>query len=389
MASRTRKIRKIAVFTCSRAEYGILKPVMNAVKHHPQFELLTIAGGMHLSKNFGSTVKEICRDGFKISAKIKVPPPGNSNTEMASYLGKVIVNSTKILEELNPDSILILGDRVDILGVALAGSYMNILLAHIHGGDVSNAGLDEPARHSISKFAHIHFAATEKSAKRLIKMGEEPSRVHVTGAPGLDTILNAKYSSSENLAEKYGIDLTIPLILLIQHSVTTQAEEAGRQIEETLKAVKVFKYQTVIIYPNSDAGGSRIIRSIKKYEKYPYIRAFKSLPHEDYLGLMRTASVMVGNSSGGIIESSAFRLPVVNIGIRQTGRERSSNIIDVEHKKESIVKGIKMALHDEEFRRKLQKCRNSYGEGKASGRIVKILSKIKIDKKFLQKRITY
>lgn len=380
---------KIAVITGSRSEYGILSPIMKKIKSRPQLQLLTIVVGMHLSSEFGRTVREIEKDSFKIDAKINSIDSGDTNVDMVRHIGKGIIKTADVFKNLKPDIVILLGDRVDILAAAIAAAYMNIAIAHIHGGDVSGGGLDEPARHAITKFAHIHFAATKKSAQRLIKMGEEPWRVFVVGAPGLDSILNERLLSKENISKKYNLDLSKPILLVVQHPLTTQPDNAAQQMGETLKAIVELKYQTILIYPNADAGGRRMIQIIKKYQKHSFIKTFKSIPHKDYLSLMKISNVMIGNSSSGIIESSSFKLPVVNIGTRQKGRERSTNVIDVNYNKGQILRAIKKALYDKRFKKQVKNCKNSYGDGHASDRIIKVLSEIRIDKKLLQKRMPY
>jgi UDP-hydrolysing UDP-N-acetyl-D-glucosamine 2-epimerase len=220
-------------------------------------------------------------------------------------------------------------------------------------------------------------------------MGEDPSNVFVVGAPGLDSILNENLIEPTELSEKYNLDLSEPILLVVQHPVTTEVDDAPEQIRETLEAISELKHQTILIYPNADAGGRRMIEVIKGYEKYPFIKTFKSIPHKEYLSLMRIASVMVGNSSSGIIEAPSFGLPVVNIGSRQEGRQRAENVIDVDYDKEQIKAAIKKALYDEDFKEKVKKCKNPYGDGKAGVRIADILSKVKTDKNLLQKRLTY
>ena len=382
-------MRKIAVVTGSRAEYGILYPVLKAIEGHPGLRLSLVVTGMHLSHEFGYTVQDIEEDGFKIDAKVNMLPSEDTLESMAESIGVGITGLAQTWGKLRPDIILLLGDRVEPLAAAIAGAYMNIPIAHIHGGDSPRGGLDEYARHAITKLAHIHFPATEKSAERIIKMGEDGWRVHTVGSPALDTILNETLLPADTLAEKLGISLTQPLILLVQHPVTTQVDEAPKQMRETLEAIVTLGYSTVLIYPNSDAGGRSIIEVIKQYEKYPFIKTFPNLPNKEYLSLMKMAGVMVGNSSSGIIEAPSLGLPVVNIGIRQEGRERGNNVIDVGHNKQEIIKGIEKALTDNEFLAEVKKCESPYGKGKAAPRIVEILSQVEITPQLLQKEITY
>jgi UDP-hydrolysing UDP-N-acetyl-D-glucosamine 2-epimerase len=381
-------MRKIAVITGTRAEYGIFKSVLREIEADPKLSLSLVVIGMHLSAEFGYTVKEIEEDGFKIEAKINVLHSEDTGAAMSKSVGRCMVKTANALEKIKPDILLILGDRSEMLVGAVSATYMGIPIAHIHGGDISG-NVDEPVRHAITKLAHIHLAATKESADRIIKMGEEPWRVHVVGAPGLDLILNEKMPEPRQISKKYGLDLSKPVLLVVQHSVVTEADDAPNQIRETLDAIVELGHQTILIYPNADAGGRRMIEVIKEYEKYPFIKTFRSLLHKEYLGLMKFASVMVGNSSSGIIEAPSFHLPVVNIGTRQKGRQRAENVIDVDYDKEEIKMAIRKALHDEEFKEKVKNCKNPYGDGKAGMRIANILSEVKINERLLEKRMTY
>jgi len=381
-------MRKIAVITGTRAEYGIFKSVLREIEANPNLDLSLIVIGMHLSPEFGYTIKEIEEDGFKIDAKIDVLHSKDTGAAMSKSIGKCMVKTARALERIKPDVLLILGDRSEMLVGAVSATYMGIPLAHIHGGDISG-NVDEPVRHAITKLAHIHFAATKESADRIIKMGEEPWRVYVVGAPGLDLILNETLVEPSELAKKCGLDLSKPVLLVVQHSVVTEADDAPNQIRETLEAIIELGYQTILIYPNADAGGRRMIEVIKEYEKYPFIKTFRSVPHKEYLSFMKLASVMVGNSSSGIIEAPSFGLPVVNIGTRQMGRQRAENVIDVNYDRKEIKVAIQKALYDEKFREKVKGSKNFYGDGKAGIRIANVLSEIKIDKRLLEKRMTY
>jgi UDP-N-acetylglucosamine 2-epimerase (non-hydrolysing)/GDP/UDP-N,N'-diacetylbacillosamine 2-epimerase (hydrolysing) len=381
-------MKKIAVITGTRAEYGIFKSVLNEIEAKAGLRLSLIVIGMHLSLEFGHTVDEIERDGFKIAAKIAVLHGEDTKASMAKSIGECLTKAAEALKLIKPDILLVLGDRSEMLVGAVAATYMGIAIAHIHGGEISG-NVDEPVRHAITKLAHIHFPATQESAERIIRMGEESWRVHVVGAPGLDLILNERILGSKKVAAKYGLEVSKPVLLVLQHSVVTEADQASDQIRETLEAVKELKHQAVLIYPNADAGGRRMIRVIKEYEKYPFVKTFKSVPHEEYLGLMRLASVMVGNSSSGIIEAPSFGLPVVNIGTRQKGRQRAGNVIDVDYDRKKIVEAVKKALYNREFREKVKHCRNPYGDGKAGKRIAEVLNEIELGKKLLEKRMTY
>jgi len=266
---------------------------------------------------------------------------------------------------------------------------MNRVVAHVHGGEVTKGCIDESIRHAVTKLAHIHFPATKDGANRIIRLGERPENVHVVGAPALDVVLNAPRCPPEELAKEFNLDLGKPIILAIQHPVTTQVAEAAKQMRITLEALKTVKAQTILIYPNNDAGGMSMISVIEESRLPPYIKPYRSLPQGQYLGLMSIATAMVGNSSSGLIEAPSFGLPFINIGIRQEGRLRGENVIDVPHDIDAIIEAIDRAINNKAFREKVKKGRNPWGDGKASGRIVDVLKSLVIDDGLLQKQITY
>ncbi|MAE10832.1 MAG: UDP-N-acetylglucosamine 2-epimerase (hydrolyzing) [Dehalococcoidales bacterium] len=383
-------MKRVAVVTGTRADYGILSPVLRAIEAEQELELLLVVTGMHLSGEFGNTVEEIEKDGFTIEGRVDMMPDSDKLEAMAESVGKGIIGLAQTWETLNPDMILVLGDRVEALAAAISGAYMNIPIAHIHGGDSSRGGLDEYARHAITKFAHIHFPATEKSAERIIKMGEDEWRIHMVGSPALDVILNEPLIPRESTIKKFGIDSSKPLILMVQHPVTTATEQAGQQMVETLEAVAATGYPVILVYPNADAGGREMIEILKDYEKrYTSIKALKSLPRREYLSLMKLASVLVGNSSSGMIDAPSFGLPVINVGSRQEGRERENNVINVRHDRDEITTAIRRAIGDKEFLDEIKRSHNPYGDGKAGTRIAEILSGVENTPRLLRKQIAY
>jgi UDP-N-acetylglucosamine 2-epimerase (non-hydrolysing)/GDP/UDP-N,N'-diacetylbacillosamine 2-epimerase (hydrolysing) len=380
--------RKICVITGTRADYGILSPVMKAIKKSKEFELQVIATAMHLMREFGNTAKEIEKDGFKLDAKLDVFYSEDSGRAMAISVGKTVSKMAGAFSRLKPDIVLVLGDRGEMLAAAIAGDYLNIPVAHIHGGEISGH-VDGLFRHAITKLSHLHFPATAAAKRRLIRLGEDDRNIFVSGAPALDQIFNDQTMNRRALIKKYRIDSHSPLALVVQHPVNTEMGIAAKQIRATLQAIKDLNPQTLLIYPNADAGGRAMIREIKKWEKLPNLRTFKSIPHRDFLGLMKIASVLIGNSSSGIIEAPSFKLPVVNIGIRQKGRERGGNVIDVPHDGSAIIRAINKSLYDKKFLNKVKQSKNPYGDGHASQRIVNVLSTIKLGPQLLQKQIAY
>jgi GDP/UDP-N,N'-diacetylbacillosamine 2-epimerase (hydrolysing) len=382
-------LRSVAVVTGTRAEFGILTPILVEIMRSKDLELHIIATGMHLSEVHGYTLKDIERSGFRVDEVVDMSPCDDSEASMAKALGKGIIGVTEAFERINPDIVLVLGDRSEAFAGAIAGAYTNRVVVHVHGGEVTKGCIDESIRHAVTKLAHVHFPATRDGAERIIKLGERRANVHVVGAPALDVILNVAKSTPEEVAKELGLDLTKPIILAVQHPVTTQADEAADQMRVTLAALVALHEQTVLLYPNNDAGGIRMIKVIERSNFPPYIRTYPSLPQKQYLGLMATAAVMVGNSSSGIIEAPSFGLPFVNIGMRQEGRLRGDNVIDVPHDRDAIVEAVRKALHDKAFREKVSKRRNPWGDGKAAKRIVKLLSELEITEELLQKQITY
>jgi UDP-N-acetylglucosamine 2-epimerase (non-hydrolysing)/GDP/UDP-N,N'-diacetylbacillosamine 2-epimerase (hydrolysing) len=362
---------KIAVLTGTRAEYGILRTLLKKIKAHPKLDLYLIVTGTHLSEEFGFTIGEIEKDGFQVHAKVDTLNREDSGKGMAEYMGNTIIKLAQVFERIKPDVLILIGDRAEMLAGAITSTCMNILVAHIHGGDTSG-GVDEGFRNAISKLAHIHFTPTEETKRKLIEIGEDPSRIFVVGTLALESICEELVAPKE-IAMKYGIDLTQPVILVVQHSTVTEVDDAPNQIRETLEAVVELGFQTIVAYPNADAGGRKIIRAIHDYEKkYPFIKAYKSLPRSDYLSLMSISTLMIGNSSSGIIEAPSLGIPVINVGHRQKGRMRAVNIIDVNYDKKEILNSVKIVRSDS-FKSKLKNIINPWQGENSSETIVKVL----------------
>lgn len=379
--------KNVLVLTGTRAEYGLLKSSMKAIKAHDQLSLSVVATGMHLSPQYGKTVTNIRDDGFTVDREVLMLLDGDTGTAMAKSLGIGTASLAEAFESLDVDIVLLLGDRDEALAGALAAAHMNIPVAHIHGGDIlDGAVIDDSIRHSITKFAHIHFPASEKSAERIRKLGEEEWRIHISGAPGLDDILAGEYEDPDTVLNRYDLKPEEKILLLVQHPVTTQPERAGDQMAATLNAVSRFDIQTIIIYPNSDTGSAQIIAEIESRSFGNDTRLFQSLPRKEYLGLMATADVMVGNSSSGIIEAPSFDLPVVDIGPRQNGRERAENVLSVPHNTESIQKAMSDSLEKQSVWQHAKDCDNPYDYGGAGIKIAETLSQIEVNEKLLRKR---
>lgn len=379
--------RKIAVITGTRADYGIMKSLLKKIQQNKNLELQLIVTGMHLSSKFGATINEIKKDKLKITGKIPLLPKHDSNYEMSKSVGKGIILFSELFKKLKPDINLILGDRDEMLSSAIAAYHMNIPIAHIHGGDRTKGGIDEYNRHAITKMSNIHFAATKKSFNRIIKLGENPKFIFHTGSPAIDQIKENKITSKKELEKKYNLKFLGNEILLLQHPVTTQSDQSKKQIIEILSALEKLKQKTIAIAPNSDAGNNEIFTNIQNFsKKYPFLTMYRTIPREDFLGMLKNCSIFIGNSSSGIIEASYFNIPVVNIGIRQEGRESGKNITHVDFSRRQILNAIKLSISKNYS---IVKNEFLYGKGNASDKIIKYLEKIKLDEELIKKQINY
>ncbi|QUL99328.1 MAG: UDP-N-acetylglucosamine 2-epimerase (hydrolyzing) [Candidatus Fermentithermobacillus carboniphilus] len=381
-------MRKVCVVTGTRAEYGILRTVMKNIKSSPRLQLQTLVTGMHLSPAYGLTITEIERDGFKIDAEVDMLLSSDSHWAPAKSVGMGILGMTQAFQMLKCEIIVVLGDRVEAFAGAVAASLSNLLLCHIHGGDKSRGGLDEAMRHAITKLAHVHLAASQASAERILRMGESPDRVFVVGAPGLDEIAEMEFMTKEEVAAALNLDLSKPIVTVVQHPVSTEPEEAKRQFRETLEAVRSLDVQAVIICPNSDPGNQSMVSLLGEYQTAGF-RVVKSLPRRQYLSLLKISSVLVGNSSSGIIEAPFLGVPVVNVGSRQQGREQPCEILQADYDRVDIAAKMRLAIFDEQVKRSLERIRYVYGNGTAGKQIARILETVPLTNEFKQKTITY
>lgn len=394
---RTHPKMKVCVCTGTRAEYGLLRPVMRRIARSRKLTLQVAAAGMHLAREFGRTIDNILADGFRVDARVPMLPGNDTPAAMAESVGQGVIGFTKAFQRLKSDVVVVLGDRTECFAAAVAATLSGRILAHIHGGDRSQWTFDEPMRHAITKLAHVHFAATRESARRIVRLGERKDRVFVVGAPGLDELNIPRLPSPSATKRKHGFPPRGPLILAVQHSISVKSWSAAAEITETLEALRKLSLPTVLIYPDSDAGGRAIIRVIKEYEGRKaftragarWLKTYKSLPRDEYLAVMKAADVMAGNSSSGIIEAASFGLPVVNIGPRQKGRERSGNTIDVPASREMIFRALKTIFSDLKTRKRLSIGKNVYGDGRASEKIVRVLERLDPWSDIRAKQITY
>jgi GDP/UDP-N,N'-diacetylbacillosamine 2-epimerase (hydrolysing) len=349
-------------------------------------ELRLVVAGMHLQPEFGQTDAEIAADGFDVDARVPMTAADDEPGSMVGAIAMGVSGFGRAFHHTDPGVVLVLGDRVEAFAAAIAAAGSNRPVAHLHGGEITRGGLDESMRHAITKLAHLHFAATQRSRQRIIQMGENPSRVFCVGAPGLDAARRLEPLSRQELERRIGVPLGRPLVVLVQHPVTTRADEAGGEIRETLEALVGAGHQTICLYPNSDAGGRRMIAVIESFRDQPWLRVVPNLEHAAYLSLLAMADVLVGNTSSGIIEAPFFHLPVVNIGERQAGRERGDNVVDVMPRRDEIGRAIAEAIGDTAFRERARKSESPYGDGRAAERVVEILERTTSGPELLQKQ---
>jgi UDP-hydrolysing UDP-N-acetyl-D-glucosamine 2-epimerase len=387
-------MRKIGVITGARAEYGYLRPLMEKIRESSKLHLQTFVTGMHLVNEYGYTVREILRDNFEVTDTIDMGlKADNTNYDMATSIGEGIKGFANVFKKRNPDLVVVCGDRIEALASSIAAVSLNIPIAHIGGGEIAFGEIDDSTRHCITKFAHLHFTSTKQSAERVLKLGEEKWRVFRVGALSLDTILNQELMEETKLRQKYSLQ-DKPIILVCYHPITTEWADAGRQMKvvmaATIEIANEEDTSIVVVFPNYYPGGYQIIHTIEKLgSDHKNIRIFESLPHFDFISLMAASSAFVGNSSSGIIEAPSLGIPYVCVGIRQDGRERAKNVIDVRCNRTEIMKGTRKALHDVDFLEIVKRRETPYGDGKAGDRIMRVINKVGINKKLIQKRMTY
>ena len=394
------KKRTIAVFTGNRAEYGLQYPVLKAINDHPDLDYKLIVSGAHLDQNFGRTLEEIENDGFHIDAEVKIDMDVDSLYATAQAIGSGVLAISSVLAEIQPDIMVVYADRFEGFAAVIAASQMNIPTAHIEGGDITEGGaLDDSVRHAMSKLAHVHFTTNQQASNRVLAMGEESWRVHTVGFPAIDMISEGNFATPDEIIEKLDLDLSRPIVLFTQHSVTTEFDEAESQVIPSLEAMETLASQGVQVictYPNNDAGGRAIISELDKLNKKQIvgIQVHRSLGRYLYHGVLALAEgenhqlACVGNSSSGIKETPVFGCPTVNIGTRQEGRLRGQNVIDADYDANSIVSAVNQCFFDEKFKAECEVTDNPYYLGDAGKKIADVLAQISLGSKVIRKKMT-
>ena len=373
-------MRKISVVTSTRAEYGLLYWLLKEIEADSELKLQFIVTGMHLSPEFGLTYKEIEKE-FKIDKKIEILSSSHTSLDICAEMARVYEKFAPALAELKPDILVLLGDRYEIFGVAGVASIMQIPIAHIHGGETTQGAFDEAFRHSITKMSHIHFAATNEYANRIIQLGEEPSRVFNVGGPGIENIKKLNLLNKDEFEKSINFKLAKKNILITFHPATLENSSAREQFNELLKALdELDDTNFIFTKANSDTDGDVINKMIDEYvsKNSQKAVAFASLGQLRYLSAIKFVDIVLGNSSSGLTEVPSFKKATINIGDRQKGRARASSVIDVRPVKEEILTAIKRA-YSKEFEQTLKDTINPYDGGNPSKKMVKILKETKLD----------
>ena len=382
------KKRKVCVVVNSRANYGRIKSVLRAVQNHSDLDLTLIAGASALLWRFGNVAEQIREDGFRVDAVIYSIIEGENPTTMAKSTGMGIMELATQFENIKPDIAITVADRFETMATAIAASYMNIPLAHTQGGEVTGS-IDESVRHAITKLAHIHFPATAQARDNIIRMGEDPAKVFLTGCPAIDIVADLDLTPPDDLLLQYGgvgpdLDIHKPYLMVLQHPVTTEFGSGMAQINETLQAIKAMHMQTIWLWPNVDAGSDEIskgLRMFREKEKPDYVHFYRNFSVEHYAQLIGNCACLIGNSSSGIREGSFLGVPDVNIGTRQASREQADNCINTDYNHQEIEDAIRHHIKNGRF-----PSDTLYGDGQAGDRIADILADVDIN---IQKRLMY
>lgn len=369
-------IKKICVLTATRAEYGLLSPIIKRMSEDSELDVKVVVTGAHLSPEFGLTYKELENDRIEIHKKIEILLSADSPSAISKSMGLAMISFADYFAENEFDGLLVLGDRYETLAVCCAAMNARIPIIHLHGGETTEGAIDEAVRHAITKMSYLHFTSTEVYRKRVIQLGESPDRVYNVGAMGVENALHTPLMTKEELAMDLGIDLEVPYGVLTFHPVTLETDSAEKQMRELLSALDDIKdMQFIVTKANADADGRVINAMLEEYAaRNSHIHVYSSLGMRRYLSAVKYARLVIGNSSSGLIEAPAFKVPTINIGDRQKGRIRAESVIDCESEHEKIISAIKKA-QSEGFIAGLRDMENPYGDGRTSVRIVETIKK--------------
>jgi len=382
--------RKVLGITAIRSEYFLQRPVFAAIANHPELELELIVTGAHLSPLHGYTVNQIEKDGYQIAARVESLIYSNRDAARIKGAATQLQVVSHVVDEMRPDWLLVPADREESIVLALCGAYMALPTAHYGAGDRVVGNVDDMVRHAASRLAHLLLTSHEDARQRLIRAGEEEWRVHNVGSSGLDRIRTTPDLDRQALAQALNVaEISEPYLVVVQHPLSSESEHSGSQMRETLEAIVKLGLQTFITYPNSDPGCEQIISEIERYSVHRNIHAYRNIPDVPFVNLLRNAAGLIGNSSLGLVEAPFLKLPVLNVGRRQSARHHSQNVFFADHDRNLIVDWVNRVLTDESTQQKVRKCDNPFGEGRAGEQIAELLASTPIDSKLLNKDLSY
>ncbi len=382
--------KKIVILTATRAEYGLLRPIILGLSECREFHVKVVVTGAHLSPEFGLTYKEIENDGIEIERKIEILLSSDTPVSISKSMGLAMISFSEYFEESKPDALLVLGDRYETLAVCCSAMNARIPILHLYGGETTEGAVDEAIRHAITKMSYLHFTSTEVYRKRVIQLGESPDRVFAVGSIGIENVLKMCLLDKGELEKSLSFALDVPYAVVTFHPVTLEKGQTEIQFHEILRALdrhKEMKY--IFTKANADTSGRMINRMIDEYvAENPNAAAFESLGTLRYLSTLKYAAMVIGNSSSGLLEVPSFKIPTVNIGDRQKGRLQAESVIDCQPTEEDVCRAMALAV-SEEFQKGLSNATNPYGDGNTSRKIVEILKENLLNKEINLKKKFY
>ena len=377
--------RRVLGITAIRSEYFLQRSILRAIVDHPELELELVVTGAHLSPLHGYTIKDIEADGFPIVARIENLIYSDRDAARLKGAASQLQVLAHVVDELRPDWLLVPADREESMTLALCGTYMNIATAHYAAGDRVVGNADDMIRHAVSRLSHLMLTTHEQARERLIKAGEEAWRVHNVGHAGIDRLRSTPQLTAPELAKALGVDeIKQRYAVIVQHPLTSEIDNAGPHMRETIAAALELGLQTFISYPNSDPGSNQIIAAIAEQRNDPRVSVFKNIPDIEFVNLLRGATVLLGNSSLGLLEAPYLKLPVVNVGRRQSERHHAGNVFFVPAEREAIVRQVRAIIDNG-----IGECENPFGDGHTGERVAELLATTKIDEKLLNKDLSY
>ncbi|HEY6805832.1 MAG TPA: UDP-N-acetylglucosamine 2-epimerase [Pyrinomonadaceae bacterium] len=384
------KKRQVLAITAIRSEYFLQRPIFQAIMAHPELELGVIVTGAHLSPLHNYTVRDVEADGFPIVERIDSLVHEDKEVARLKGAANQLQRLCDVVDSRRPDWLLLPADREESITLGMCGAYLGLAMAHYGAGDRVVGNVDDMIRHAVSKLAHLTLTTHEEARWRLIRGGEEEWRVHNVGHSGLDRMRTAPVLSREQLAKDLGVEkVEEKFAVVIQHPLSSEWEESGKHMTETMTALKELGLQMFVSYPNSDPGSKQIIEVIERFSAEPNVHVFRNIPDVQFVNLLRNATVLVGNSSLGLLEAPFLQLAVINVGKRQAARHHSENIFFVAPERTEIIRQVHDIMENAETQKKIRECANPFGDGHTGERVANLLASTPIDAKLLNKDLTY